>query len=369
MKHNILIILFTTFFAFTQAQQLGVFEDGMQRFYIFDEDHFIKAEHLPVEQYWVGKNYVAYVNNQQRFIMYYEGKKHEISLANVDVRATDNYMVYFVDEQVWLFDGNTIKLLDPWAKTQQLEGNIRTFPSFSLSDSIVGFTNSFERFIVAERGQKKEIELWDVNWLRAGENIMAYVDNNSVFKAYYRGETYFIEDRPPRSFVPKTDIIAYIDDFGTFKVWYKDEVIELQEIVPSKYYTGDQMVAYLDDMQNFVCFYDGEMYDILPYKPEGITMRHNILVYKDNRNFLHAFYKGKDTRIAAYSPKKVEVRDDMVVFQDLDGYVKAFYKGEVITVSKEIAFEFEVFNQTIIYKTNEYTWKAYYNGKTFEYLP
>ena len=239
-------------FSNIKAQELGVFEDGMKRFYIFDKDHFIKAEHLPVKQYWVGKKYIAYINNQGRFIMYYQGKKHEITLAKVVVKATDHYLVYFVDEQVWLFNGNTIKLLDPWIKSEKLEGDIRKFPSFALSDSIIGFTNSFERFIVAEKGQKKEIELWDVNKLRAGENIMAYVDNNDVFRAYYKGERFFIEDRIPKSFVPKTDIIAYVDDFGTFKVWYKDEVIELQEIVPSRYYTGDKMVAYLDDMQNFV---------------------------------------------------------------------------------------------------------------------
>lgn len=369
MNKFLAIVMFQVLAFSLSAQHLGVFEDAQKRFYIFDTDHFYRAEHMPVSQYWVGKNYVAFVRNNGRFTMYFEGKEHEISLAELKVEATDNYLVYFVDEQVWLFNGQQIKLLDPWIKSEKLADDIRKFPSFAISDSVVAFTNSFERFIVYSDKKQEEIELWDVKKVIAGENIIAYVDNNSVFKAFYKGERITIEDRAPKSFVPRTDIIAYVNDFGTFKVWYDGESKDLQEIVPSIYYTADKMVAYLDDMTNFVCFYDGELYDILPYQPKSIIMKDNVLVYTDNRNFTYAFYKGKIERIAAYKPKKIIVQDDLVVFQDLDGYIKAFKNSEIITISKQIAIDFEVYNQTVIYRTNDYTWYGYYNGKTVEYLP
>ena len=88
--------------------------------------------------------------------MYYKGKEHEISLAEVKVYATDNYLVYFVDEQVWLFDGNEIKLMDPWIKATE-QGEDLIFPTFSINDSAMAFTNSFERFIVSVAGKTEEI--------------------------------------------------------------------------------------------------------------------------------------------------------------------------------------------------------------------
>lgn len=368
MKHFFTLILFFLFGFTSQAQQLGVFEDAQKRFYIFDTDRFFRVEHIPVKEYWVGKNYVAYLRNNDRFMIYFEGKEHEISLAQAKVYATDNYLVYFVDEQIWLFDGNEIKLKDPWIKAIK-QGEDLIFPTFALNDSALAFTNSFERFIVSVAGKTEELELWDVNSVRAGENIIAYVDNNRVFKAFYHGERHIIEDRKPKSYVAKTDIIAYVDDFGTFKVWYKNENIDLQEIVPNRYYVADKMVSYVDDMDNFVCFYDGEMYDILPYKPKKLIVKDNMIMYADNRNFHYVFYKGKTKRISVYEPKKIVVEDDLVVFQDLDGYVKAFKNGEIIAISDQIALDFEVYNGTIIYKTNTYTWNAYYNGKRVKYVP
>lgn len=368
MNRYFFLILFIVLGFNIDAQQLGVFEDAQNRFYIFDTDQFFRAEHIPVKQYWVGKNYVAFIRNNGRFVMYYQGKEHEISLAEVRVEATDNYLVYFVDEQIWLFDGNNIKLMDPWIKATE-QGENLIFPTFALNDSALAFTNSFERFLVSVAGKNEELELWDVKSVRAGENLIAYVDDNNVFKVYRSGERFIVEDRAPKSYVPKADIIAYVDDFGTFKVWYQNEVISLQDIVPRMYYTADKMVAYLDDMTNFVCFYDGEMYDILPYQPKSIVMKDNVLLYADNRDFHYVFYKGKIKRISAYKPRKVIVQDDFVVFQDLDGYIKAFKDGEIISISNQIAIDFEVYNETIIYKTNDYTWYGYYQGKTVEYIP
>lgn len=368
MKKYLVLLSFSLFSFFVQAQHLGVFEDDQNRFYIFDTDHFDRSEHIPVQEYWVGKNYVAFVRNNGRFIIYYEGKEHEISLAEVRVEATDNYLVYFVDEQIWLFDGKEIKLMDPWIKATK-QGEALILSNFALNDSALAFTNSFDRFLVSVAGKNDELELWDVKNVRAGENIIAYVDDNDVFKAFYNGERFIVEDRAPKSYVPKADIIAYIDDFGTFKVWYKNEITELQEIVPNRYHVADKMVAYLDDMTNFVCFYDGELYDILPYQPKRLVVQDNILLYADNRDFHYVFYKGKIKRISAYKPRKIVVQDDFVVFQDLDGYIKAFQDGEIIAISDQIAIDFEVYNETVIYKINEYTWVGYYQGKRVEYIP
>ncbi|MFT4646782.1 MAG: hypothetical protein ACI8ZX_003216, partial [Planctomycetota bacterium] len=317
MKKHFIIIIFLFTGLFTYGQQLGVFQDSQQKFYIFDADHFYKAEYLPVKDYWVGKNYVAYIGNNGRFTMYYQGKKHEITPANVSIRATDNFLAYFIDEQLWIFDGREVKFLEPWVKTDNSTTDIRSFPSFDISDDILAFTNSFERFYVYENGKSNEIELWDVKALDAGNNIIAYTNDSDFFKAYYKGTKYELEDNIPQSFQANKDIIAYVDNYGTFKVWDKGQTKELQDIRPIRYYTGENMVAYTDDMNQFVCYYEGVLYDVIDYTPNNIIMQDDILVYNDNRDYTHVFYKGKNIRLTPYKARNIVVNDDFIVYQDL----------------------------------------------------
>ena len=55
LKLIVLVCFFNLGFIAVNAQHMAAFEDAQKRFYIFDTNHFYRAEHMPVKQYWVGK--------------------------------------------------------------------------------------------------------------------------------------------------------------------------------------------------------------------------------------------------------------------------------------------------------------------------
>lgn len=370
MKKNILLfgVLFWCIQLF--AQDLGVFEDELKRFYIFDKGQFTKVAFRPVKNYWVGKNYVAYVAHNGRFMLYYNGKAHEITTAPVVVRATDNFLVYFIDEQTWLFDGKKIKLLDAWIKTAKNYKNEVIYPSFALGDSIVAFTNSFDRLLIYANDSLQEVEQWQTVGLMAKENIACYLDVNEILKVYSQNTVHSVELIGIQSYKPQHNLVAYVDNFGSFKVWQKHQVTELRSTKPAQYFVAEDMVAYIDDYDQFVIFYQDKVYDILPYFPKEIIAKDNIIYYIDNNEHAYIFYKGKNIKLASYTPTDVFVEDDFVVYKDLDGHLQGILNGKPIQVSQDIAYgDFFVYNQTVVYQSNSFTWKVFSQGKTYTYLP
>jgi hypothetical protein len=352
------VSLFLLMSQLAHSQHMGAFiDERLNHFFVFEKNEVQKAEFIPIANFEVGFDYVAYIRNNNRLAIFYKGEATEINAVSPRYFAKDELLAYFIDEQLWVLDDGRIKFLEPWA-----------VKNFAIGDNILCFTNNFDQFRVYYKDSVQTLELWPPRRVVAGDNLIAYTDNNEIFKVFYEGERYTIDDIPPQGFAASKDIVAYVDNYGDFKAWYKNKVYELQYQRPTRgYHVGEQMVAFLNDMNQFVVFYDGEIYELLNYMPSYFAINENVLVYTDANGFLFSFYKGKVDRLATYTPNNIRIDNDIVVFQDLDGYLVGAYKGKRTRFSQQIAIDFQLYNHTIVYRIDRFRWRIFYDGNTYSY--
>jgi hypothetical protein len=338
------------------AQSAYFVDPNWQYFYVFNEEELHKAEFLPIVQAEAGADYVAYIRNNNRFIIFTNGESLDVNITNPRFFARDNLLAYFVDEQLWVLHNGKPKLLEKWA-----------MDDFTIGDDILSFTNNFDKFMIYQEDSLYTVELWGINQAKAGDNLIAYLDNNNNFKVFYYGIKETLDNIPPLNFKVSKDIVAYVDYLGQFKVWNKGDQEDLLYPAPVWYQCGENFVAYVDNLGSFSVYFNGEAIELLTYKPMNIQIKDNVMTYTDDFGFLYAYYMGVTKRICSYNPEVVKLDNDIVVYKDIYGYLKGLYKGKLTDFSKEIAIDFEVFNHTVVYKPDKVKWVVFNNGKYYNY--
>lgn len=353
-----IFVLFSLFLFNVKAYcQTAYFVDpNWQYFYVFNEDELHKAEFLPIVQAEAGADYVAYIRNNNRFIIFTNGEQIDVNITNPRFFAKDNLLAYFVDEQLWVLKDGKPKLLEKWAMAD-----------FAIGDDILCFTNNFDKFMIYQEDSLHTVELWGINQAQAGDNLIAYLDNNNNFKVFYYGTKEVLDNIPPLTYKVSKDIVAYVDYLGQFRVWNKGDVEDVLYPAPTWYQCGENFVAYVDNLGTFSVYFEGETIELLTYKPRNIQIRDNVMTYTDDFGFLYGYYMGEVKRICSYTPEKVTVDKDIIVYKDNYGYLKGLYKGVMTDFSREIAIDFDVFNHTVVYRPDRVKWVVFNDGKYYNY--
>ncbi|MCA9749290.1 MAG: hypothetical protein KC414_09295, partial [Romboutsia sp.] len=185
MKH-IFLFLSLVVFLLSKGQTAYFTDKNWNYFNIFSEDRIVKAEFIPIVEAKYGKDYVAYIRNNNRFIISTNGEQKDMNIVNPKFYAKDNILAYFVDEQLWILENGKVQFLCPWVET-----------NFALGDEILCFTNMYGEFKVYYQDSTYIIGQWAVNQIKAGDNTIVYLDNNNIFKIFYEGEVTFLESNPP----------------------------------------------------------------------------------------------------------------------------------------------------------------------------
>ena len=337
--------------------QSAYFTDpNWQYFYIYNENVLGKAEFLPVIKAAAGNDYVAYIRNNNRFIIHTKGEAIDLNITNPTFFARDEMLAFFLDEQLWILEDGKPRQLDRWA-----------VDDFTIGDNIVAFSNTFDKFMVYQEDSLYTVEFWNIIQAKAGDNLIAYLDDNRVFKVFYYGSKEVLETIPPISYKASKNVVAYLTNLGDFMVWHKGDIYDIQYQAPSWYDCGEDFVAYIDNLGAFSVFYEGETIELLTYKPKNIQIKDNVMIYNDDFGNLFAFYNGETIRIASFTPERVLIDKDMVVYKDNYGYLKGIYKGVKTNFSKEIAIDFDLFNHTVVYRPDKVKWVVFDDGKYYNY--
>lgn len=351
-----LLMVLLSFQAFLKAQTAHFFDPNWQYFYIFNEGSLEKAEFLPIVRAEYGSDYVAYIRNNNRFIIHTRGESIDLNIINPRFFAKDDMLAFFLDEQLWILEDGKPLQLDRWV-----------VDDFTIGDNIIAFSNNFDKFMVYQEDSLYTVEFWNITQAKAGDNLIAYLDDNKIFKVFYYGNKDILETIPPKSYKVSKNVVAYISNLEDFVVWHKGEKYDVQYQAPSWYDCGEDFVAFMDVMGTFSVFYEGETIELLTYKPQNIRIKDNVMIYNDDFGNLLAFYEGETIRIASFNPDQVAIDKDIVVYQDNYGYLKGIYKGERTNFSKEIAIGFEVFNHTVVYRPDKVKWVVFDDGKYYNY--
>jgi len=357
---HLMMLFLSCLTVFSTAQNLSVFSDYRDYFYIFDDGKIKALEHLPVQSYQIGGISVAYIDNMDNFKLYYRGRIFEPeNVPPSEYFATDYLIAYTLDKQLKVFDNGKSRTL--------------TFQAdcYAVADSIIAFCDRLSRlFKVYYNGKITVLEDGvagpPLKNIKIGDNILAYIDYSNYFKIFYRGNSIELIDIPMRYKAGK-NTVAYIDGSSlAFKVFYKGNIYELEVFRPKAFTVGDDMVAYIDNSGAFKIFYDESTTIISSFEPDFYKVKDSIVVYSE-QNFFKVFYKGKSHLLENYVPLNYQIDHNNVAYIDQQGNLKSFYGGQIKTLTDyEKLNDFKLSGNTIVFNTDLNSNKIFYEGKIYE---
>ena len=209
MKNLLLCFFISTSLSVSMAQDgLGYYNDASNNFYVFDKGINRQLENYRIDSVKVGNDYLAYMDNKNSFIVYYNGDKQTIEESKPSsIVATGNILVYKMQQRLMIFQNGS---------TRQLSKNVNTFFA---SDSIIVWQSIPSLDIMAyENGEIKTIEAATVstNLISdgiVGKNILAYNDLAYNFKIYFNGTVYPTESTRIEDYKCGKNIVAYTDKY------------------------------------------------------------------------------------------------------------------------------------------------------------
>lgn len=341
------------------AQNLVAFHDYRNYFMVFDNGKTKAIDHLPAQSYQIGGSCIPYVSNSGQFNVYYNGNVQNLAEQYVSKYFATRYLlVYFLYDQLYVFDHG---------KIQMLSSNVK---NYAIGDSLVAFYNENTRAsYVYYDGQIIELERSlvgsPIKEFKAGDNVFAYFnDNSKYFKIFFNGELRdILQSNSPIYFEAGRNIVAYIDDArNSFHVFYKGEVFDLEDYKPKSFKVGDDLLAYVDNLGEFKVFSNGQVQIISSFEPDAYDVNDSLVVFAE-QDYFKVFYKNQVHELENYIPQEFQMKESTIAFIDLNGWLKAFTNGKYITVTNDLVSQFVVTYNLIFVNTTVNTIKIYYKEK------
>ncbi len=357
MKKYLLFLFFIASFA--SAQNLSAYLDYKNYFYVFDNGVSKEMEYLPVQWYKVGKNAVVYFDNSDNLKAYYQGDKFDLVMASpTDCKAMNDFIVYFLNSSLYVFDKGNIVLLS----------GLTT--NYTVGDSIVGcFDHQTHTYKIYYHGQISTLpDILDgssVKSFKAGDNILAYNNNEGFLKIYYNGLVLNTEASQSTRYKAGANTVAFVNDATQeFKVFYKGNIMPLDNLPPKSFTVANDMVAYVDNDGSFKVFYQGKITELASFVPTFFKAVENILVYGDNANF-KVFYKGTVYTVERYIPVKYKVDFSTLAYEDSEGFVNVFSEGKMQKVVEDKVVSWDLSGNTIKYVNSMNETHFFITGTTY----
>jgi hypothetical protein len=332
----------------------GAFEDIQNFFYVFEGGQIKQLEALKVRDFKVGRNHVAYVNNQGQFKLYEKGYNKTLA-ENIPEHftVTDHLLIFGVGGNLYVYEDK---------RAQQVASFVKEFVG---GDSIVAFNNLNNNFMAYYKGRTRTLEVFPVTGLKGSKNVLAYLDNLEQFQAYIYGQKVQLENNPPKEYKLGRNTIAYVDFYGRFKICYKGEVIEADPFSPKEYQVGDNMVAFINRNGQFMVFDDGIIQEIESQPPLQFEVNDAIIAYSLPSRQFKAYTKGEVFTLESYIPESYMIDNDVLVWPDYMNYLKALYHGEVVKATNRIQKGYEIWIDVIASDVTKGQPQFFYQGKYY----
>ncbi len=342
------------------AQNMGCYTDYNGQFMIFDNGNVSSFESMPVKFSQVGGNSIIYSDNSDNFKAYYSGRIYQLADFTPSFYInTDNLAAFFNNKLLSVFDNGKVVNLPGWVS------------NYSIGDSIVGYFDAGSNYYMVYYAGVTDnlpdvIDKTGAAAVKAGDNILAYMNSSGLFKAFYHNQVYDLGTSHVSGFQVGSSTVAYMDEYNlAFKVFYEGTVYTLETVAPKSFKCGDQVVGYIDNAGNFKVFYQGKTSTIGSYEPDFYAVEDNVMVYGNENVGFNVFYKGQSYQLESNTPTSYQLDFNSVAYTDRYGYLKIFTDGQTTQASDVKIAKFKLMKNVLMYKTGLYDFHFVLNGKVY----
>ncbi len=340
------------------TQKVIPFVDFNNFFQCFQNGMMVPVELQPVKNIKGGDNLVAYIDFRGNLIVY-DGKVKK-TLVNIEAEfeVSDNFVVWKVAETLNLWDAGNLKTLTNNVRNYWVKDHIVVFEDMRYNALQVYYAGEIYT-LVTSTGTLSPPEF-------VSDNMVAFKDNGSFNKVFWRGEIYELEVwQSSYNFHAGVDMLAFNDPVnGTFAVFEFGEFKDLEELHVSKYLCGRGFVAYENPNGELMYYSDGERIKISNYAPDEWTVTDDVVFWMENGN-AYAYIDNKKYQIANFKPKDFLIKNKVVTFRNIMGGVSALIDGKIITITEQLDTEYEIYGNSVLVKLFNNTYIIYSKGKKY----
>ncbi|MCS6819917.1 MAG: hypothetical protein RMJ53_05195 [Chitinophagales bacterium] len=350
-----------TGFLSISAQYIAPYSDFNNIQYVFDDGQTYKIEPQPFRSYSVGKKVLAYIPQNDRLKIYYQGKAYNASPIIPQYFVTDNLFVFRNINSIKVLWENEFKQIE----FQFREGEDRLW----VSDSLIVWTNSFREANVFYNGIIKRIDDLNMNAdkVKLSDNILAYTDISGNFKVFYKGKLQILETYEPEMFFTDRNIVGYLDYQSNWKFFYYGKVYETNINNVKRMYPCEGKFVFISRLNELSVWENGEEHVLLNYPPPLLEVKENMVVYADNAQNFYCYYNGKSIWVERYIPSEWKMDNDILVYKDINGRLKGIYYGKEVEISDQMVQKFNLYNEVVTYSLQPFETKIWCKEKTYTY--
>jgi hypothetical protein len=361
-RKNICALIFASMLfgvANLQGQNLSLYNDYLNKVYVFDNGTSKQIEHLPLNSYQIGNNAIAYEDNAGNFKIYQDNYVFSINGFVSEYFVSDNLIPYRLNTQLKVFDnGQNISLTT-------------TVGAFSGSDEIIIFYDKLEQKLKAYYNSEiyeldDGLASEELDTFISGEDIVVYRDYKGYFNIFFDGEIIqLLYAERVKEVKAGRGIVAFIEDpINNFQIFYRGEFLEVDPFEPKSFQVGDDIAAYVDNNEHLIAFYGGDIITLAFDLPQFYEVNDELVIFSI-QNYFKVFWRGNVYTLESYVPNNYLANNGIVAYVDEHGYLKVFTQGKTQTVSYEQIKDFEINGNTVNYKFGVKSQNIYLNGQTF----
>ena len=205
-------VITPSFKDFKYGDELVAYQDIFDdKFRVYSNNEIQILEELPIVDYSVGENNIAYLSYDGYFTYFIDGEKTQIfNPPTMPRHSLGRNMLAYIDEGAETFqgfvDGDIVTIDDFMPK------------SFQCGDGFVVYTTIQDQFMIYENGESEEISAYSPESFYVVDNMIVYTLQDK-FYVYLGGQSIELENFIPANFQIEENIIAYLDQRGVLIVY------------------------------------------------------------------------------------------------------------------------------------------------------
>jgi hypothetical protein len=299
----------------TNSGRFNVYFDG--------KSHTLSENYI--SRYVVSSNLLAYFIYDQMFV-FDKGAAQLLSGKVKSFAIGDSILAYFNENTFSshvYYKGEIITIERSLVGAPILE--------FKAGDNLIAYYNTNSKYLKAfYNGRIWNILQSSVNIpYEPGRNLLAFVDKSrNSFHVFNKGSTYHLEDYEPKSFKAGDDMVAYIDNLGEFKVYYQEKVLLLSPFEPDFYDVVDSLVVFAE-LGYLKVFYKGEIIEFGNFVPADYQAKESMLTFIGPNGWLKAFCNGKFMKVTNDLITSYSLNYNNIVINTTLNKIKVYSRGKI----------------------------------------
>jgi hypothetical protein len=271
------------------------------------------------------------------------------------------------------------------------------------AQSLTAYTDQRGYLNVFDNGNTTTLEYQMPQSFQVGGACIAYLDFNSNFKVYYKGDVTTLYNGPVNSYKVTHNLLMYViagqlrvfdrgktkvlsvnagsysvgdslvgfydNTYQAFYVYYDHDLFTLESNTINNplvsFQASNNTLAFINNQREFKIFWNGGAQKVFTLSP-GMDLDYqtgsNIVAFLAGpSNSLAVFYKGNTYNVSTLPVKSYKTADEMVAYEDQNG-LHAFYAGKNYDLCSSSNFSYDISDSMLIYYTPGY-FRAFNRGK------